>query len=549
MSARRVLIVDDDAVFRRQLGLSIQREFLQPLEASDSASALAALAAEPVAVAFVDLRLGQESGIDLVASIRRFSTGTEVVAVTGFGSLDTAIRSLRAGAIDFIEKPIEKQALDTALGRALERHANNQQIAFSPTVLLVDDEKEILCLMKTALARANVKVLTAESAAEGMVHLAGGKVDVVVADVRLPDLDGIELLKRARALYEDIEAIVITGYQDNASVVQALRAGALDYLIKPIDLEILAHAVSRAIERVMLTRNVRFRYRELRLHAEIHERVKAQQDEELAARTAKLQQTQAQLFQTAKLATLGEMAAGVAHELNQPLAGIALAVKHLHKLRERGVLGAMELDDALGDIDTCVARVTAVVDHVRTFARQETKPFVQVDINACVDGALKLIGEQLRLAGIELVKDLVPNVPKVVGEPFQIEQVILNLLTNARDACASSAAGPDSPRSSLGFIRRIELKTRAMRGAGGQPGIALTCRDTGRGMGPEVVARLFEPFFTSKPPGAGTGLGLAISKSIVQMHGGEIRVASEPGRGSTFTVWLSENGADGPPQD
>ena len=235
-----------------------------------------------------------------------------------------------------------------------------------------------------------------------------------------------------------------------------------------------------------------------------------------------LMSTQEQLFQTSKLATLGEMAAGMAHEMNQPLSGIMLAAQMIKKLKEKNLLTDEELKDNLSKIQQSVERCTKVIEHVRTFSRQEKPKFSDVDVNEILESSLILLGEQLRLRGIEVVKTLGDALPKIQGDPNQLEQIWINLLTNSRDAL-------EEPNSD--GIKKISIKTKMGYGS-----ILVEIADNGVGMPPNVLDKVFEPFFTTKPPGKGTGLGMSIIHGIVEAHKAIIEVKSEPNKGTIVTV-------------
>lgn len=228
-----------------------------------------------------------------------------------------------------------------------------------------------------------------------------------------------------------------------------------------------------------------------------------------------LQEAEGQLVQSAKLASLGTLSAGVAHELNQPIAIIRGIVQQLQV--EPGLS-----EDVLADLELVegqTSRMTKIVKHLRTFCRAGGAEFVAVDLSRVAQDCSMLVGEQLRTHNIELVFDLSPTPSQVMADANEIEQVVLNLITNARDALEGR---PDA---------RITVQTEVQ-----DPNFILRVRDNGPGIPDEVAARIFDPFFTTKEPGKGTGLGLSISHTIIQKHRGEIRV--ERDNGALFTITL-----------
>ena len=242
---------------------------------------------------------------------------------------------------------------------------------------------------------------------------------------------------------------------------------------------------------------------------------------EMQDRERDLREKQEQLVQAGKLATLGELTTGVAHELNNPLNNIGLLIGNVIDLIEYGQLDHQRMLRDLRSATEQVRKATEIISHLRTFGRAAPVSREPVSLNETVQSALLLLHEQLRLREIELELDLSPDEPVVMGNPIQLEQVFLNLLTNARDALA------DAPRKLIG------VSTRTERSIG-----RTSVRDTGKGIPPGMERRIFDPFFTTKEVGKGTGLGLSITYGIIRDHDGTISVENHPGEGALFTVDL-----------
>jgi PAS domain S-box-containing protein len=251
---------------------------------------------------------------------------------------------------------------------------------------------------------------------------------------------------------------------------------------------------------------------------------------------AELQLNELKLLQSSKLATLGEMATGVAHELNQPLNNIGLLSSRVQRRLGPLALSAEErefFDDKLGKLQTQVQRAGKIIDHLRTFGRMRERALSPVEVAAAVDGVLVFLGEQLREHGIEVELELPRELPRVVADEAQLEQVLMNLLVNARDALDEL---PGDRRD-----KRIAIRAaRCALDGGGGAGVLISVCDNGPGMSREVVERAFDPFFTTKEVGKGTGLGLSISYGLVRDFGGTLDVQSEPQRGATFAIRLRE---------
>jgi len=247
--------------------------------------------------------------------------------------------------------------------------------------------------------------------------------------------------------------------------------------------------------------------------------------EEVQRREHELRDKQEQLIQAGKLATLGELTTGVAHELNNPLNNIGLFLGNVIDFIQHGQLDKQRIMHDLRTAMQQVRKATEIISHLRTFGRVAPVSKEPVAINQVVRRALSLISEQIRLRQIALDLDLTEADPMVTASPIQLEQVFVNLLTNARDALT------DSPRKVIHIRSRVD-------GAA----VIITFSDTGPGIPPELGQRIFDPFFTTKEVGKGTGLGLSIAYGIIKDHNGTIGVTTPPGEGATFTITLPLGG-------
>jgi len=251
---------------------------------------------------------------------------------------------------------------------------------------------------------------------------------------------------------------------------------------------------------------------------------------EMRRREQELRDKQEQLVQAGKLAILGELTTGVAHELNNPLNNIGLFVGNAIDLIELGVTDKEQIVRELRQATQQVRKATEIISHLRTFGRAAPVRREPISLRQVIERALSLMQEQLRLREIEVTVNLGPEEPVVLGNPIQLEQVFINLLTNGRDAVA------DSPRKAI----RIS-------GSVGSAMVEVAFIDTGPGIPPGLEPRIFDPFFTTKEVGKGTGLGLSITYGIIKEHGGTISVVSPPGEGATFLIQLPVASAETTP--
>jgi signal transduction histidine kinase len=400
-------------------------------------------------------------------------------------------------------------------------------------LLIVDDEEPVRKLFASCLGE-RYSCVTASDAQEALLRLASEPFALVISDVNMPGLSGVELLRRVVEHFPDTAVVMVSGIDRTQRVLDAMRVGAFDYLLKPCDLDALELTVERALERRTLLRNGR-RYKK-----DLEKR-----NAELARRKAELERLQAQIIHSEKMASLGQLAAGVAHELNNPAGFIygnmeilrecAAGLERLHEYYDNAPLpasiaaGAVAVkheigyENLLGDLRSIVEdcrsgaeRIRDVVQNLRLFSRLDEAEFKKVDLHEGLESTIRLLSQYYGPGRITLERDYA-DLPLVDCYAGQLNQVWMNLLVNAAQAVGSEG--------------RVRITTS-------RDGEAATVRisDTGRGIAPEHLKKIFDPFFTTKPVGEGTGLGLSITYGIVERHGGSINVESRLGEGTTFTV-------------
>ena len=401
-------------------------------------------------------------------------------------------------------------------------------------ILIVDDERPVRELFASYLGEDYV-CETAADAQEALAALERQQFALVLTDVHMPGLGGIELLRKIVTQYPETAVIVVSGIDRTQRVIDAIRVGAFDYLIKPLELEILALSVERALEHRMLRRNSRRYKRDLE-----------RRNSELAQQKERLVRLQAQMLHSEKMASLGLLAAGVAHELNNPAGFIYsnIDVLKLYVERLERCLFAYdrlalpendaariarlkaeidythvveELNEILSDCSLGAERIKDVVQNLRLFSRLDEAEVKEIDIHQGIDATVRLLGHYFKSGRIELERDY-GGLPKVNCYAAQLNQVWMNLLMNAVQAIGNADG-------------RIRISTRHDGNV-----VRVAICDTGGGISPTDLKSIFDPFFTTKPINEGNGLGLAIVHGIVQQHRGDITVDSVAGEGTTFTV-------------
>jgi PAS domain S-box-containing protein len=239
----------------------------------------------------------------------------------------------------------------------------------------------------------------------------------------------------------------------------------------------------------------------------------------------KLRQTEAQLFETAKMRALGELVAGVAHSINNPLMASNTMLHVIREDLQRNNVKALK-ENRLTILMECNRRIEAIVKHLKDFSRQSEGQFAVTDVNKTIENALLISGQHLLNRNIRIKKTLSPALPPVWGDTNQLEEVIMELVANARDAMEEQSGE-----------KNLTLSTSA-HSSNGKTSVVVEIEDTGKGIPEEIRGKIFEPFFSTKEKGKGTGLGLSICYGIIEEHGGRMDVDSVPGDRTVFRIIL-----------
>lgn len=245
-----------------------------------------------------------------------------------------------------------------------------------------------------------------------------------------------------------------------------------------------------------------------------------------------------QLIQASKMATLGEMATGVAHELNQPLSVIkTVSSFFIQKIGKKETIDEPTLNNMLVKVDSNIDRATRIINHLREFARKSEANLVKVHVSEIMEKAFEIFSQQLKVRGIEVFWDIEKNLPMIMADPGRLEQVFINLMINSRDAIEDKWRHSETLKGEKKITLRALKETNSVK---------VEICDTGIGIPKPILEKIFEPFFTTKEVGKGTGLGLSISYGIVKDCGGTIQAVSEEGQGACFVITFPiKDGEDG----
>jgi signal transduction histidine kinase len=374
-------------------------------------------------------------------------------------------------------------------------------------VLLVDDEPSLRLTLTEFLKRAGYEVIAAPDYPSA-VMVAKGSYDVAVIDINLPGRSGIELLHEINSRESYVPVIMITGEPNLSVIPEIVRAGAYDFLAKPVVKEVLLKAVARATEKKLLSAEKQ------RLEEEIKQRA-ADLEIRIAERTAELIEAHDRLAHNGKVAALGRVAAQVAHEVRNPLYGLLLYTTHLKgELEGKLAQDQAELFDSM--IDT-INQLTTTTEQILDLARPVRLALRPVELNCVVNAVLKLLQLQISANGIKVEFEQCDENPTALLDEGCIRAALLNLLLNAVEAMPAGGT--------LSITTGIDGET-----------LSLVIKDTGAGMTEERIKKIFEPFNSDKA--GGLGLGMPYAKKIIEEHGGKIAIESRLGEGTQVCISL-----------
>ncbi|MEO5360066.1 MAG: response regulator [Nitrospirota bacterium] len=278
MILHKVLLVEDDETTRKQLAKFIQKDRFDVIQAENGRVGIELFRVEKPDIVLTDLKMPDMDGMEVINTVKRLSPDTDVILFTGFGETDTAVMALREGVLDYLKKPIDLDALSSSLGRARERVVARGDNFVQPVVLLVDDEELPRKRLARVMAKENWMVIEAENGEDAVKTFGLAKIDIVVTDITMPVMTGLQALHQMRKMSGDFEAIVFTGYGDEESAIQALRDGAINFIKKPVDIDQLILSVEKALEKLRLDRALKYRNRELELARQVIAQVTAEQE-------------------------------------------------------------------------------------------------------------------------------------------------------------------------------------------------------------------------------------------------------------------------------
>ena len=383
-------------------------------------------------------------------------------------------------------------------------------------ILVIDDEEAARYGIGKVLEREGYQVEMATNGEEALQKITAFVPQTIVSDINMPEMDGLSLLRTLSQEGIRIPVILVTAHGSESLAIQALRAGAYDYLTKPFEIEDLRTVVRNALEKCILQEENRRQF--LVLEKTLKE----------------LRETQDERIYAEKMASLGRLVAGFAHELNSPLGALSssldtieravlrlqnevgvLSDQPVHNGSEKSIKLMPALKEAMQVARKACHRVDTLMKTLRHFSNLDQAPRRSIDVRECVESTLALM---IREMGQEIVvRKSLGEVPLVECYPMDLNQVLMNLFLNAKEATAGKG--------------EILISTWSNESA-----VIIEIRDNGKGIPPEQFDKIFEPGFTTKGSGIGTGMGLPLCRRIMHRHNGNIRVQSQPGMGTSVTL-------------
>ena len=557
----RIVVVEDSETQASKMQSLLEQQGWEVAIAGSAEEVLASLADPFPDLIIVGYNLPGMRGDDFCRRVRMNSgaRGIPLLIVTGSVGVIAEIPGRDSGANGYIAKSENAEILLLRIRALLRKGAekdtglNPQDLSFrSASILIIDDSPTYLAAPGQEMRNQGYQVKSAPNGPEGLNQLRTHRFDCVLVDLVMPYMTAFEVCRRITAMRSSMEhvpaVILLTGSTNRDDMNRGLEAGADDFVAKSSDLAVLRARVQALMRRRFYQEETRRIVGELKtkeletlnalagreaaeMRAALAEKL-VQANQDLEESNRKLKETQAHLIQNEKMASLGQLVAGIAHEINNPLAFVvnnlfiaesgldALAPDIEPHLSEPLLRKLRKTRDRLGEMREGLTRVKELVLDLRTFSRLDEGEFKTVDIVEAIDTVLLLLRHKMN-SRIQVEKRYGPS-RLLHCSAGRINQVLMNLIANAVDAIAGKGKIVITTRQTSEFF-------------------TISICDTVAGIPESIRNKIFDPFFTTKPVGHGTGLGLAISYGIVQDHRGSIEVQSEEGQGTEFIVRIPLN--------
>ena len=569
----RILVIDDEESIRMMLQQALEIAGFEVESAGDGQEGLDIFRGDTTfGVILTDLMMPKVNGMEVLEQAKKHDPDVELIMLTGFGGQDSAIEAMKKGAYDYLQKPTNVEELFITVKKAFERRrlsVENREYQKNLERLVRDRTRELSetknFLQNVLDSSLDYSIVTTDP--EGFVtlfnrgseRLTGTKEAQVIGKKKIEDFipgwsdesdSASDSLKPEKGKTKETECILVKSDEDEVNVSMSIAA-LTNQNGKMVGTLYIAKDITEQKELEL----------ELKKYTENLEHLVKERTEELEKQNAELEKTlhelsdaQQQLLQSEKMASIGQLAAGVAHEINNPIGFVHSNLNTMRKFNSRvvalldtlkkesgnaaGLTGEAfgkiwsesKVERLLPELETMISesmdgtqRVRTIVSDLKNFSNIDRAQIQDASLEAGLDSTLNIVWNEIKYNAT--VEKEYGNVPPVSSNPQQLNQVFLNLLVNAAHAIKQPPG-------------KITIRTKSLD----KERVAVEVQDNGCGIPPDIKKRIFDPFYTTKPIGEGTGLGLSISYRIIKEHGGEIQVESEVGVGTTFRVILPIKG-------
>jgi signal transduction histidine kinase len=378
------------------------------------------------------------------------------------------------------------------------------------TVVVIDDDPHILELVGVILSGKGYRVITAQTAAQGMEHIASQSPELALIDYMMPEIDGLTMLREVKTYHPETYVIIFTGKGNEEIAVELMKGGASEYILKPFNNKDLV----KRLDNVLRIREIELHNKALQKeHGRLLEEIDTWNQElqkRVREKTEALHKAQSEIAQSEKLAALGYLSAGMAHEVRNPLNSISLFVQLL-----RQNITDPEHTDYLGKILKEIDRIDSIICKLLDSSRRTRSVSCNVQIERVVDSAIEAFLPRIETANVQLERRSCGVLPPIKADPAELEQIFTNLFLNALD------------EMSAGGRLHIDIREENRR-------VVVRVGDTGGGIPHEALPRIFDPFYTTKV--RGTGMGLPVVQRIAELYEGAVAVEKTSPEGTVFRV-------------
>jgi two-component system NtrC family sensor kinase len=503
----KIVLIDDEEDIREVMAIALQDRGYWVETAAEGAAGIRLCGEALPQIVITDIRMPGMNGLQVLETIKKQFPDIEVIVATAFGEMDLAIRALQLDASDFITKPISDDALYLALNRARDRYTSRKQLK-DYTVLLEKEKAETsqqlfktLAFQRNLIENSMDGILGCDET--GLVVTYNQSMEQIVGYPKIEVIhkmifDQFFSAGQATRFNEELSADKFGG-QDRLNLYETTLRNK-----SGLDVPVQVSAVTlfdegRANGLVCFFRDLR----------EIRKLEREMAD-------------QARILHQDKMMSLGRLAASVVHEINNPLSGILNYLRLMARIMSRGTLTQEQTEKFQGYlelVETETRRCSQIVSNLLSFSRKSPPSFGDVHIDELLKRCIILSRHRLQLSHISLDTSIVPDLPTVKGDFNQLQQCVINLIFNAIDAMGN------------GGDLKLEGGYDSREGR-----VIVTVKDSGSGIAPDDLPRIFEPFYTTKKEGYGVGLGLSTVYGIMQHHHGTVTVESTPGQGAAFML-------------